>query len=251
MAFEGLVQSLLSKKEVFRQQAITRIDQETGQYSELLGTEQKDLCPSPSELENLLRVKQNLEENILRLNRNLEPTQQTVQTIQSTTGAVNSIIRTVKALPIPAKWVTIGITATFSDILDNTKEFLKELNAEAGNLNYTISNTQDAFLEVASKLNDIETILNLCSTEQSSTSEFQNFITTLNQERNQNPLSEEYKGYRIEIKNDPDSPTIAPRRFAVAIAPTGAVVYKGPPSFSSSTKILIEEVKFYIDQLTR
>ena len=53
--------------------------------------------------------------------------------------------------------------------------------------------------------------------------------------------------YKLEIQLDPKSPAIAPRRFAVAIAPNGVVVLKGPKSFSSSTKVLIEELKFRID----
>ena len=282
MAFEGLIQSLLSKKEVFRQQAIARIDQEVGKYSALLDPDilrgnlppelrdrliaesrdrlrdqLKEICPAPSELEKLLKVKQILEENILRLSKSLEPVQQTVQTTQSIISAISPILTILKGLPIPAKWVTVGTATKFSDILNDTKIFLEVLNIQIGNLNYTITTTQNVFLEVTSKLSLIDVVLTLCSTEQStsieqsSTPEFQNLIATLNEERNQNPLSEEYRGYLIEVKNDPDSPAIAPRRFAVAIAPTGAIVYKGPISFSSSTKILIDEVRFYIDQLTR
>ena len=53
--------------------------------------------------------------------------------------------------------------------------------------------------------------------------------------------------YKLEIKIDPQSPAIAPRRFAVAIAPNGVEVLKGPKSFSSSTKVLLDELKFRID----
>jgi len=53
--------------------------------------------------------------------------------------------------------------------------------------------------------------------------------------------------YELKIKLDPDSPSIAPRRFAVAIDKTGVEVLKGPKSFSSSTKVLLDEIKFRID----
>ena len=53
--------------------------------------------------------------------------------------------------------------------------------------------------------------------------------------------------YELKIRLDPTSPEIAPRRFAVAIDKTGVEILKGPKSFSSSTKILIDEIKFRID----
>lgn len=54
--------------------------------------------------------------------------------------------------------------------------------------------------------------------------------------------------YKLEIITDPNSPQVAPKRFAVAIEPRdNVVVLKGQPSFSSSTKILLEEIKFRID----
>ncbi len=53
--------------------------------------------------------------------------------------------------------------------------------------------------------------------------------------------------YRLAINTDPNSPSIAPRRFAVAIDPNGVEVLKGAKSFSSSVDILLDEIKFRID----
>lgn len=53
--------------------------------------------------------------------------------------------------------------------------------------------------------------------------------------------------YKLEILIDPDSPDIAPRRFAVAKDSQGVVVLRGPKSFSSSVEILLDEIKFRID----
>lgn len=53
--------------------------------------------------------------------------------------------------------------------------------------------------------------------------------------------------YKLDIQIDPKSPNIAPRRFAVAIDPNNVVVLKGPKSFSSSVDILLDEIKFRID----
>lgn len=56
-----------------------------------------------------------------------------------------------------------------------------------------------------------------------------------------------YKDYFIEIVQDPEDFGLAPRRFAVAKDKEGIILLRGPKSFSSSTDILVEELKFRID----
>jgi hypothetical protein len=54
--------------------------------------------------------------------------------------------------------------------------------------------------------------------------------------------------YLLEIRNDPNSPSIAPKRFGVALTlDEGVAVLKSQPSFSSDTNVLLDEVKFRLD----
>ena len=54
--------------------------------------------------------------------------------------------------------------------------------------------------------------------------------------------------YKIEIRQDPNSPSIAPKRFGVALTlDEGVAVLKGQPSFSSDINVLLDEVKFRLD----
>ena len=55
-----------------------------------------------------------------------------------------------------------------------------------------------------------------------------------------------YKGYTLRIQRTPESSILAPRHFAVAIK-DGKVRIKGPNSFSASKEVLLEEIKFRID----
>ena len=55
-----------------------------------------------------------------------------------------------------------------------------------------------------------------------------------------------YKGYLLKIIRDPASPKLAPKHFAVAIK-NGKQEIKGPSSFSSSKEVLLDEIKFRID----
>lgn len=56
-----------------------------------------------------------------------------------------------------------------------------------------------------------------------------------------------YKNYTIKIVEDPNSPNFAKRRFAQVENDKGVVLMRGPSSFSSSTRILIDEIKFRIN----
>ena len=56
-----------------------------------------------------------------------------------------------------------------------------------------------------------------------------------------------YKNYKITIQEDKNSPGFAKRRFAQVENDRGVVVMRGPVSFSSSTRVLVDEIKFRID----
>lgn len=53
--------------------------------------------------------------------------------------------------------------------------------------------------------------------------------------------------YELKIILEVDGPKIAPRHFATATNPEGVVVFKGDKSFSSSTDVLLDELRFRID----
>lgn len=55
--------------------------------------------------------------------------------------------------------------------------------------------------------------------------------------------------YEMRVIIDPDSPSIAPRRYVEVLDPSGIPVLDGTKSFSSSEEILIEEMKVRLGQL--
>lgn len=64
-----------------------------------------------------------------------------------------------------------------------------------------------------------------------------------------NQSGETYRGYTIELRKEESPVPGAVKRYAVALDPYGNIAYRGASSFSSSTDILIEEVKFNLDRL--
>lgn len=53
--------------------------------------------------------------------------------------------------------------------------------------------------------------------------------------------------YTIKVINDPNSPSVAQKRQAIALDFRGIVILTGPTSFASDPNILIEELKFRLD----
>ena len=53
--------------------------------------------------------------------------------------------------------------------------------------------------------------------------------------------------YKLDIRIDENSPKVAPLRFAVALDNEDVAVLTGPKSFASDTDILLNEIKFRID----
>lgn len=57
------------------------------------------------------------------------------------------------------------------------------------------------------------------------------------------------RSYELEIILDSQSPKYAPLRFAIAKVPEGSIVLQGEKSFSASTDILLDELKFRLNNL--
>lgn len=53
--------------------------------------------------------------------------------------------------------------------------------------------------------------------------------------------------YILQVRNVPDSPSIAPQRYAVALDLEGVEVLKGAKSFASDVGVLLDELKFRLD----
>jgi len=103
-------------------------------------------------------------------------------------------------------------------------------------LNSGLSNTDGVISEDAK--NSIKSFLDTFKTPTKEDKVFNNKF---------NYLAPNGENYTLVIKIDQNSPEIAPRRFAVAVDKSGVEIIKGPKSFSSSVDVLLNELKFRID----
>jgi len=124
------------------------------------------------------------------------------------------------------------------EILQDVTPSLSRAKELLENINTNIQNCVEFIAE-----NDKESIAKLIK-------EVQPFET--NTESNINTEEFSYRNlqgidYTLEIVTQTEGISIVPKRYAVAKDKIGVVVLRGPSSFSSDTKILLDELKFRLD----
>ena len=123
--------------------------------------------------------------------------------------------------------------------ITGTSQALAELNSALTNISDKLVFAGDALAnDVGVSIEVLETLKK--DLEDISTG----LVTKKDEELTNSDLT--YRGYLLKIIRDPASPKLAPKHFAVAIR-DGKQELKGPSSFSSSKEVLLDEIKFRID----
>lgn len=201
-------------------------------------------CPEASQLQIIIDTRNALIEKIQKVQRRVEMLKEFTEKIRPYPTAVSRLITTLKLLPIPNQFTTAGLVVTFSGLLADAKELVKSIADGICDFDDIIGRAEQELASLIARLAALDALIAKCSeTELTSLPIIQGISN------NDNTLGVGYKGYTIKIQQDAQASTIAPRRYAVAYNRNNVAVLKGQPSFSSSTQILIDEIKFRIDQL--
>ena len=123
--------------------------------------------------------------------------------------------------------------------ITGTSQALAELNSALTNISDKLVFAGDALA------NDVGVSVEVLETLKKDLEDISSgIVTKKDEELTNSDLT--YRGYLLKIIRDPASPKLAPRHFAVAIR-DGKQEIKGPSSFSSSKEVLLDEIKFRID----
>jgi hypothetical protein len=249
MPLQGLFGVLLSNRANLESAVIPQLKLLLSPYSEVLANpDAKQFCPTPEQIQRILTAKDNIESSVITLQRRATSLQTILERVQLILTLTPPIITLLKALPVPNQFTTAGFVVTLSDRLESVKELAQKYRGEVVAGTYVVSTVNGTFTSILQLLDNLEQVLAICAPEQLQQNEelrrlAQSFNTPITQ------FDNSYKGYTIEIKTV-DKQAVAPQRYAVAIDRSGVVVLEGRPSFSSSTQVLIDEIKFRIDQLS-
>jgi len=217
-------------------------------------------CPTPIRAAQIIQNTNRVKAGIIRVQKLLELLNKILNITYSVIRAINVARQTIKAtslvadssllvqaaLPIGTSGLTARLIARLERFSDKYEDELKDLEKDVCNASKVVVYVSTQLNLLVVFLNIVDILLQRCIQGATGIETVQGLNLESFREIGTN-LTFEYRGYTIEIRTDPNSPAIAPRRYAVALDPVGVVVLTGPLSFSSSTEVLVEELKFRID----
>lgn len=222
-------------------------------------------CPTGPQIQKIISQKNNLLKTISSFERRVDRLRSTVNKFDPVIRSTKTAISVIKSIPLPTAIIPAGggigipirVLTTYSDALIRLNKLVDSLEADKQGVLGIINSTTATLARLKQSLERIDIAIQECSKE---SPDLNNIVLTAQPPSNTgtegvpiDPNTGEvdprftYKGYTLLIIQDPNSPQIAPRRFAVAKDRRGVIVIKGPPSFSSSTDVLLDEIKFRID----
>jgi hypothetical protein len=244
-------------------------------------------CPPKNELDKILQQKNQLSQAITQIETSLTSLSSTGSTIDSIVTGVKAGVTLIKALPVPSSvppgvGIPLNVINGFSDTLDTLGILLKEFGGVTSQIAPSLQIITGTLATVNAKLATLDGLLAGClqsETEGMTDLEKEEFFQSLgidlsspdntggsnnpnngaegeNTDVNEtlesrlspnsnNPIV--YKGFTISLDNDAGNQFSFPSRRAIGTNEEGVKIVT-PFSFSSSTQVLVDAIKFQIDQ---
>ena len=256
----AFIAKLLAKAEAF---VINKVNEEVNKIIEkLLG----QACPPVEEIERILKIRDNLVNMIMGLKKKVEPVKRIADQMEPPIDAAKVVVTILQSIPIPTTIggpgpigvifsIPIGVQNRYADLLRISCKIVENLSSDVEAIRQLADLTFSKIDPLLAKLKSIDIKLASC-VEQMNEEDRNRILSSIanlpsnlalakNGDSKNNVFS--YKNYTITIVEDPNSPAVAKKRFAQVESDNGVVLMKGPSSFSSSTRILIDEIKFRIN----
>ena len=216
-------------------------------------------CPSAKELEKIIKTRSTLIAHINSFQRRVDTFSATADKLSNAIGTIRTIISVIKSIPLPTAiippmsggvGIPVSILTRYSDALIKLNKTLDKLVDEVVAIRSIIAGINPTLTSLKKRLETIDIAIQQCS--KGDPANLSQIVSTAQPKENTGsegtPNADYlYKEYVLAIVQDPNSLKIAPRRYAIASDKGGTVRLRGQSSFSSSTQVLLDEIKFKID----
>lgn len=157
------------------------------------------------------------------------------------------IISIFKSNPAPSQFTTIGLIITLNDIFDKTKIVIEQIDGILSVIKKLINYILNLLKGILELLKILDLNLSNCLNKNKISSNLIP-VNNINTNTSSDIILKPYKGYNFDIKIDEYNNTPFTKRYAVAINSYGVIVLRSESSFASDPNVLVEELKFKIDQ---
>lgn len=218
-------------------------------------------CPNVERMKKIMAIRNNLLNTINLFQKRVDAIKPIVSSLQPAIGAGKIAIQVITSIPIPTAiippmtggiGVPMSVLNKFSKAITLLTAIIDVLEADVKAVNSIITSVSIPISTLRDRLQAIDIKIAQCSTDTNGATNASLLATAQPKANTGSEGTPDpnylYKGYTLVIIEDPNSPKIAPKRYAVAKDSKGNVKLIGQSSFSSSTQVLLDEVKFQIDK---
>lgn len=216
-------------------------------------------CPNSTDLQRIIKVRSTLINHLTSFEKRIAVFQNIATKLTAIVAVVNAIVKIITSIPIPTAiippmtggiGVPISVLNKFSAALVKLNKILDRLLGDAAAILAVVTTISLVIKNLKDRLNSIDLAIQQCSLGQPA--DLNQILATAQPPENTGSEGTPnpdylYKNYVLAIVTDPNSPKIAPRRYAIAKDKAGIVRLRGESSFSSDTQVLLDELKFKID----
>lgn len=228
---------------------------------------QQNNCPLIERLEEIIAIKDKLLQYINDFENATKPVFDLIDILQEPIDIAQQIVSFLKAIPLPTTIglpppiggvlfsLPVSLTNKFAELLSFAQSLITDLRNDINALDKIRRRIQNKIRTIKARIQGFDPPMLSCIEKLPEEDRLRLLEAIGNL-----PIAAEYNAeiftysspvtgitYTFHIETDPESPDYAPLRFAVAKDPQGVIVRRGDKSFSSSTQVLIDELRFKID----
>ena len=261
-ALAEFIAKYLAKAEAY---VISKVYKEVNKIVEKLSGQ---ICPPVEEIKKILAVRDNLINMVNGIEKKVEPVKKFADNLVPPIDAAKGTVLVLEQLPLPTTIgtppgpaggviysQTQGAVNRFAQLLNLACQIVDLLEKDVKAIRDLTSTATDGLAPVKQRLESIDIKLFECVDKlpDNQKAEVLSLIKNLPSNVGIGIGDTDgqgryfYKNYTITIQEDLNSPGFAKKRFAQVENESGVVLMRGPSSFSSSTRVLIDEIKFRIN----
>lgn len=242
MSIGSIILIIVKQQLQLEDRLLTALDNEIAKF--------KDACPPRDVLLRTIEIKNNINSGLTNIQNALKSTETTETTTNAVITGSELLVNIAITLPVPNQVTTVGLTNTFATKLVDLKNAIRTGKALVGSLGEIINTLEGIIASVQSKITVLDQLLLRCTQEAEIPFEVTNNVLNDSTAATTQELynrTATYKGLTLEVVFDEEDFATLKKRYGKATDRKGVIVAKTQPTFATDNNIILEELKFLID----